>query len=190
MRIVAILSVLTCANAFSPIAVKSTSSTTSLNQYSRKDFLQSALVTAAGSAAVMVGGSSAAWADETLPSGVVVNVIKSGDGAKPGVGELAAIRFSAYAGDNKIDDIFDTPEPYYTRVGSGGMLKGVEEVLPQMRVGDRWKLTIPSNLAFGPKGRPSSAGKPRIPGDMTIIFEVEMTGIPGREPELIELIGD
>jgi hypothetical protein len=43
----------------------------------------------------------------------------------------------------KIDDIFDTPEPYYTRVGSGAMLKGVEEVLPMMVLGDRWVLTIP-----------------------------------------------
>jgi FKBP-type peptidyl-prolyl cis-trans isomerase len=63
-------------------------------------------------------------------------------------------------------------------------------VLPLMRVGDRWTLTIPSQLAFGPKGRPSSAGKPRIPADTTVIFEVEMVGLPGKEPELIELIGD
>jgi peptidylprolyl isomerase len=45
-------------------------------------------------------------------------------------------------------------------------------------------------LAFGSKGRPSSAGKPRIPADATIIFEVEIVGVPGKEPELIELIGD
>ena len=45
-------------------------------------------------------------------------------------------------------------------------------------------------LAFGSKGRPASAGKPRIPGDATITFEVEMVGLPGKEPELIELIGD
>lgn len=31
-----------------------------------------------------------------------------------------------------------------------------------MSVGDRWVLTIPSDLAFGEKGRPASAGKPRI----------------------------
>lgn len=68
--------------------------------------------------------------------------------------------------------------------------KGVEEVLPLMRLGDRWKLTIPGNMAFGSKGRPSSAGKPRIQPDATIVFEVEMVGLPGREPELIELIGD
>ena len=45
-------------------------------------------------------------------------------------------------------------------------------------------------LAFGKKGRPASAGKPRIPADATIVFDLEMVGLPGKEPELIELIGD
>merc|ERR1739844_183442 len=127
-----------------------------------------------------------------LPSGTVYEVINSGEGPKPNVGELAAIRFRAEVKQtgNKIDDIFDTPEPYYTRVGSGGLLKGVEEVLPKMRVGDRVMITVPTNMAFGPKGRPVSAGKPRIPGDAIIAFEVEMVGLPGRETELIDLIGD
>merc|ERR1712176_1349461 len=126
----------------------------------------------------------------TLSNGVSYDIEKKGMGPKPEKGELAAIRFAAFAGKNKIDDIFETPEPYYTRIGSGAMLKGVEETLPLMRVGDRWKLTIPGKLAFGQKGRPASAEKPRIPSDATIIFEVEMGGLPGREEELIELIGD
>lgn len=125
MRITLFLTVAACAQAFSPIAVKqSTTKTTALNaQFSRKDFLQSAAVTAAATVLATGALPSASWADETLPSGVVIQVIKKGDGAVPERGELAAIRFSAYAGDNKVDDIFDTPEPYYTRVGSGGMLK-------------------------------------------------------------------
>ena len=45
-------------------------------------------------------------------------------------------------------------------------------------------------MAFGPKGRPASAGKPRIPSDAIITFEVEMVGLPGKEQELIDLIGD
>ncbi len=49
---------------------------------------------------------------------------------------------------------------------------------------------LKTNMAFGPKGRPSSAGKPRIPGDAIILFEVEMVSLPGRETELIDLIGD
>jgi len=94
----------------------------------------------AGSAVVGLPGMAAA---ETLPSGVSYTVKKSGDGPKPEVGELAAIRFAAYNGANKIDDIFDMPEPYYTRIGSGALLKGVESTLPLMRVGDRWELSIP-----------------------------------------------
>ena len=63
-------------------------------------------------------------------------------------------------------------------------------MLPLMRTGDRWTLTIPGELAFGSKGRPASAGKPRIPPNSEIVFDVEMVGVPGKEPELIELIGD
>jgi len=56
----------------------------------------------------------------------------------------------------------------------------------------RWTTTIvpQGKLAFGDKGRPSSAGKPRIPGNAVIVFDVEMVGLPGKEPELIDLIGD
>jgi FKBP-type peptidyl-prolyl cis-trans isomerase len=98
---------------------------------------------AVGSATASLLPTAAAFADETLPSGVSYTVKKKGDGPKPEVGELVAIRFAAYAGDTKIDDVFETPEPYYTRLGSGGLLKGVETTLPLMQVGDRWVLSIP-----------------------------------------------
>lgn len=161
-------------------------------EVSRSSFLGFATSIALGSATSLLPVRSAFAETITLPSGVSYDILKSGDGPKPEIGELAAIRFKALVEStgNLVDDIFETPEPYYTRVGTGGLLKGVEEVIPKMRVGDRFVLTVPGKLAFGPKGRPSSAGKPRIPGDATIIFEVEMVGLPGKEPELIELIGD
>mmetsp|Transcript_17473 Transcript_17473/g.40158 ORF Transcript_17473/g.40158 Transcript_17473/m.40158 type:complete len:190 (-) Transcript_17473:2267-2836(-) len=148
--------------------------------------VQGGVATAAGS--FLVG--QPAFAAEKLPSGVTYEVVKEGKGVKPEIGELIAIRFAAFIDGRKIDDIFDTPEPYYTRLGSGGLLKGVESTLPLMNLGDRWKLTIPGELAFGPKGRPASAGKPRIAGNAEVVFEVEIVGLPGKEPELIELIGD
>lgn len=117
-------------------------------QPSRLRFLQT--VAAAAVTAVSVRQPiQPSWAAATetvvtLPNGVQYEVVKSGgSGIKPDVGELVAIRFAAYNGDVKIDDIFDTPEPYYTRLGSGGLLKGVEETLPLMQLGDRWRLTIP-----------------------------------------------
>lgn len=86
-------------------------------------------------------------ADDVLPNGVSYKVGKTGNGPQPDKGELAAIRFKATTEDGKvIDDIFETPEPYYTRVGVGGMLPGVEGALPYMKVGDRWTLSIPVSI--------------------------------------------
>lgn len=233
MKVSLILSLLvSSASAFVPSnTAKPTFTTSALsaatNDVSRSDFMKAAGAVLAGVATTSSVSLPSAFADDevVLPSGVKYTVVKAGTGPKPEVGELAAIRFAAICEPtgNKIDDIFDTPEPYYTRVGSGGMIKGVEEVLPMMRVGDRFYLTVPvslkshfffahsltlsntlakqithsslclhsqGKLAFGDKGRPASAGKPRIPSNATILFEVEMVGLPGKEPELIELIGD
>jgi FKBP-type peptidyl-prolyl cis-trans isomerase len=112
---------------------------------SRQNFVKTATIAASS---WLVSSALPAMAEETLPSGVTYSVVKSGNGPKPEVGELTAIRFAAYSGEIKIDDIFDTPEPYYTRMGSGGLLKGVETTLPLMRVGDRWKMTIPVSVSF------------------------------------------
>jgi peptidylprolyl isomerase len=128
---------------------------------SRTKFFQGAM----GIGGIIAFGGLSAFAEDTvtLPSGTTYTITKSGTGPKPSVGELAAIRFKATVSQtgNVIDDIFNTPEPYYTRVGSGGLIKGVEEVLPKMSVGDRFQITVPNKMAFGPKGRPASAGKPR-----------------------------
>jgi len=126
-----------------------TSSLTKSGVMSRAEVFQQTAATAA--AALIVGlawTAPAAAAEPTTtvtPGGVTVQIIKQGDGPKPDIGELVAIRFAAYVSSrgNKIDDIFESPEPYYTRLGSGGLLKGVETTLPLMRLGDRWKLTIP-----------------------------------------------
>lgn len=133
MRCLSILSALALCASMAQALTSNTGA-----QLSRQDMLKT------------MGGAAAAWmltsipsGAETTPAGVKYEVIKKGDGPKPEVGELVAIRFVAFAGSNKIDDIFETPEPYYTRLGSGGLLKGVETTLPLMVLGDRWKLTIP-----------------------------------------------
>ncbi|KAL7530318.1 hypothetical protein ACHAXR_003421 [Thalassiosira sp. AJA248-18] len=184
-----LLSALAPAAAF--VAPSQTRTNTALSaEKSRTEFLRDIAAVGITAAAATAGVALPAFADETTDSGIAIKVVKSGTGPAPKIGELAAIRFSSFAGEMKIDDVFDTPEPYYTRIGSGGLIKGVEEVLPKMQLGDRWVLTIPGNLAFGPKGRPPSPGTPRIPSNAEITFDVEMVGLPGREPELIDLIGD
>ena len=130
------------AVAFAPATVSrqdaSTTTALGMKPMTRQTFVSSLVAGALATAAPLPS-----WADETLPNGVTYKVIKSGDGSKPEIGDLIAIRFKAFCGETKIDDIFDTPEPYYTRLGSGGLLKGVEQTLPLMKLGDRWELTIP-----------------------------------------------
>lgn len=94
---------------------------------SRNNFLKQ--VAGAGvAAAAGVFNPMAAFADEEvvkLPSGTSYVIVKSGDGPFPKVGELAGIKFRAKVvqSGKQIDDIFDFSEPYYTRVGSGGLIK-------------------------------------------------------------------
>lgn len=124
---------------------------------------------------------------ETLPSGIVYEVIEKGNGPVPQVGELAAIRFTGAYKDIVFDDLYKTKEPLYFRVGGNTLLKGIEEAVKVMKVGDRWKLTIPGELAFGAKGRSASAGKPRIPPMAAVEYDLKLVALPGRETEIIDL---
>lgn len=54
-----------------------------------------------------------------------------------------------------------------------------------MHVGDRFRLQFGGDLAFGAQGRPSAPGKPRIPPNAVIDYEVELVSIPGTDDEFI-----
>lgn len=58
-----------------------------------------------------------------------------------------------------------------------------------MHVGDVYTLKIPGDLAFGKKGRRASSGKPSIPPNATVEYEVALVEFPGRQDELLELTG-
>lgn len=59
-----------------------------------------------------------------------------------------------------------------------------------MRIGEQWEMEIPGDLAFGKKGRSASPGKGRIPPDATVTYLLEIVSLPGKEEELIDVIGD
>lgn len=124
--IICLLASLAATEAFTVSTPSRT--TTALNAVSRDNFLKQVAGVAGAAAFSGIANPLAAFAEGEevkLPSGTSYVVVKNGDGPAPKVGELAGIRFKAKVVQtgNKIDDIFDTPEPYYTRVGSGGLLK-------------------------------------------------------------------
>ena len=92
---------------------------------------------------------------------------KTGSGGQPAVGDLCAIRFKGTVTKTGqvFDDIMESAEPYYFRIGSEKVLPGVEEAVKMMHTGDVWELAVPGKLGFGEKGRSASPGKPRIPSN-------------------------
>jgi len=145
----------------------------------------------AAAASVLLAASPVRAEEVTTSSGLKYSVVKSGNGGQPAVGDLIAIRFKGKvaATGAVFDDILESPEPYYTRVGSGNVLAGVEEAVKLMHSGDTWDLTIPGDLAFGSKGRSASPGKPRIPPGAVIDFRLELVAVPGKDDDIIEQNG-
>lgn len=128
-------------------------------------------------------------------SGLIYEVVKEGGkGDKPVKGDLIAIRFKCVISNGKsagavIDDIMNSADPYYYRTGTGVVVPAVEEAVLNMRAGDVWELTVPPELGFGTKGRSSSPGKPRIPGDAILKFTLQLDGVPGKDEEILEANG-
>jgi alkanesulfonate monooxygenase SsuD/methylene tetrahydromethanopterin reductase-like flavin-dependent oxidoreductase (luciferase family) len=67
-------------------------------------------------------------------------------------------------------------EPADFPLNPGGLIQGWLEALPMMKEGDKWKLFIPSDLAYGPQGNQG------IPPNSLLIFEVELIKVAGAEP--------
>ena len=107
------------------------------------------------------------------------------DSFQPKVGDLVAIRFAGSYKGNEFDNTFKTDQPYFYRAGVGLLVKGLDDSVVHMKVGDRYKLSFGGDLAFGQKGKPSSPGKPRIPPNAEVTFEVELVDLPGQGEDFI-----
>jgi FKBP-type peptidyl-prolyl cis-trans isomerase FklB len=107
----------------------------------------------------------------TTESGLQYEVIVSGDGAKPTAADQVTVHYHGMLTDGTVfDSSVDRGEP--TTFGVTQVIKGWTEALQLMSVGDKWKLTIPSGLAYGDQGAGGMIG----PG-ATLVFEVELLGI-------------
>ncbi len=107
----------------------------------------------------------------TLPDGLQYVVMKEGTGPKPKATDKVKTHYHGTLIDGTVfDSSVDRGEPITFPVG--GVIKGWTEALQLMNVGSKWKLFIPSDLAYGEQG----AGGVIAPY-ATLIFEVELISI-------------
>ncbi len=105
-----------------------------------------------------------------LPKGILYKVIASGEGAAPEANSIITVH---YTGERIDGHIFDT-----TRNNSYGetfrlreVIVGWQIALRAMRVGDRWRVYIPSQVGYGDRTVDD------IPGGSTLIFDIELLAI-------------
>ena len=108
---------------------------------------------------------------KTLESGLQYKVITPGTGASPDLNDKVKCHYrGSLINGREFDSSYKRNEPAEFPVN--GVIKGWTEALQRMKVGAKWMLFIPSDLAYGDQG----AGNVIEPGS-TLIFEVELLEI-------------
>jgi FKBP-type peptidyl-prolyl cis-trans isomerase FklB len=107
---------------------------------------------------------------KVLPSGLQYKVITEGTGNTPTLNDKVKTNYRGTLIDGtEFDSSYKRGQPAEFPVK--GVIKGWTEALQLMKVGSKWELYIPANLAYGERPRPG------IPANSTLIFEIELLEI-------------
>lgn len=129
-------------------------------------------VALASAALLCAQATQPADAEKTVsPGGVTIIKLKPGDGAKEG--DIVWVHYTGrLENGTQFDSSRDRGEPISIVLGQGQVIRGWEEGLQGMHVGEQRQLIIPPKLAYGDQPRGD-----KIPANSTLIFDVELVGL-------------
>lgn len=108
---------------------------------------------------------------KTLASGLQYQVIKAGQGASPKATDTVRVHYEGTLLDGKVfDSSLRSGQPATFQVN--GVIPGWTESLQLMHVGEKWRIYVPSELAYGANGAGGVIGPHAV-----LIFDVELLGI-------------
>jgi FKBP-type peptidyl-prolyl cis-trans isomerase len=114
-------------------------------------------------------------AGSTTADGLKTVDLKQGTGATVASGQCITVQYTGWLDNGtKFDSSRDRVGGFQFTVGAGNVIQGWDKGIPGMRVGGRRRLTIPAALGYGAAGQP-----PTIPGNATLVFDVEVLRIVG-----------
>jgi FKBP-type peptidyl-prolyl cis-trans isomerase len=104
-----------------------------------------------------------------------IEKLVTGTGKEAKAGAIAVVHYTGWlTNGEKFDSSVDRRQPFEFVLGRGQVIKGWDQGVASMRVGDKVKLTIPPELGYGARG----AGNV-IPPNATLVFEVELLDVKG-----------
>jgi len=111
---------------------------------------------------------------QTTASGLQYEVIADGNGAQPDAGDRVKVHYTGKLIDGTVfDSSVERGEP--ATFGVTQVIPGWVEALQMMKAGSKWRLFIPSALAYGPQGAGGMIGP-----NQTLIFDVELLEVIGK----------
>lgn len=109
----------------------------------------------------------------TTASGLQYVDLVEGTGSNPSRGQTLIVNYvGTLENGTEFDSSYKAGRPFEFAIGTGAVIPGWDEGLMSMKVGGKRKLIIPPALGYGARGSP-----PKIPGNSTLVFEVELLEI-------------
>ena len=134
---------------------------------------------AATNAPPATGPAAAASDRRTTESGLTIIEVKLPDAAvtaRPG--DQVWVHYTGKLQDGSVfDSSLQRGQPISFPLGAGRVIKGWDEGIAGMRVGEKRQLVIPPALAYGPTARPG------IPANSTLVFDVQLVGVYNAEAD-------
>ncbi len=113
----------------------------------------------------------------TLPSGLQYEVLREGDGPRPGPDDMVVAHYRGTHIDGREFDGTD-PEGEPASFPMRGVVPGWQEALGRMRAGAKWRIHLPPELAYGDEGSP-----PAIEPNEVLVFEIDLLKSGPAAPE-------
>lgn len=118
----------------------------------------------------------------TTPSGLQYRIVKQalGNSQRPLMSDEVTVHYRGIlVNGQEFDSSYGRGRPASFQLN--GLIRGWQEAIPMMKVGETWELAVPAELGYGARGQP-----PRIPGGATLLFTIELIAI--RKPDNTNLL--